>query len=289
MIGIQLAQLHGMRPSAARARERATIDSEEIRGSCRLAGASLEPNELSALLVRDVALGGRPFRTYAVVKAYAAATRLVERALERGPATLVRSQEIVELHVLATAYEDGAQPGAWRLTTAPVLRTGIVPPAFWLVPREIESFVRRFGRRAEGDPITVFIAGAHEAFARIHPFVTGNGRVNRLVVNLMLRRLGLPPLVIAPRQSAAYRAALNRADSGDLLPLATFIGRSLTASLSRLTATGSEDLRPLGHFGNPTPLYKAAQRNRLRTVKRGGSLLTTSRWIDDYRAARSRR
>jgi hypothetical protein len=268
--------------------ERATLDFEELCGACALAGVRLDRSELAALAERGFATGGRPFREYALAAGCAAAARLVSTAQPVRAGRLVRLGEIVELHALATRYDDAAQPGAWRVTTAAPLRSGIVPPPFWLVPREMAAFARRFGARPPaGEDQILFVAKAHEAFTRIHPFAAGNGRVARLLASLMLRRSGLPGPIIAPSQAARYRAALVRADSGDIWPLALLMARAVSASLSRLEcAAGSGDLRPLAAFAagaEREALYKAIQRDRLRAVRRGRALFTTSRWIDAYR------
>ena len=274
--------------SAGVARERAALAFEEVLASCTLAGVRLDRRELAALIERGLALGGRPFREYAIALGYASASRFVAAIEPARGRDLIKSGEIVELHALATRYDEGGAPGSWRVTTAPALRSGVVPPPFWLVPREIAAFTRRFGVKPDSNEAPVlFVARAHEAFTRIHPFDTGNGRVARLLANLMLRRLGLPPLIIRPPDAARYRKALFRADSGDIWPLATAIGRSILASLTRLEAAAAPgDLRPLSAFARGAGrdvLYKAIARDRLRAVRRDRALLTTRRWVDEYR------
>jgi hypothetical protein len=273
--------------SAGVERERSALILDEIRTSSALAGARLDRDELSALVERGFVLGGRPFNDYAVAAGYAAAARMVADAEPVRDRRLVRPGEIVALHALATRYDDRGVPGAWRVTTAPTLRSGIVPPPFWLVPREVAGFGRRFGARVTSDEPLLFVARAHQAFTRIHPFTVGNGRVARLLANLMLRRLGLAPFIVGPSDVARYRKALIRADSGDIWPLAAAIGRSVLASLARLEAAARPgDLRPISSFARGTAreaLYKAVQRDRLRAIRRGRAIYTTRRWIDEYR------
>jgi len=272
---------------AARGGELALLAFEEILASCRQAGAELEPHALRALIERGVALGDRPLRDYLIAAGYADAARLVYDALPPRPGqALLRQEELVELHARATRLQPEAHPGAWRVTTSPALRSGVVPPPFWLVPREIAAYLDRFayGPSERSSPM-LFVAEAHERFTRIHPFTSGNGRVARLVTNLLLRRLGYPPFSVPRAELGRYRSALARADARDPWPLAAFVARSVLAGLSRLATTGDVALRPLtefvARFGREA-LYKAAQRGRLRTVRKGRALFTTETWVDEY-------
>ena len=70
-------------------------------------------------------------------------------------------------------------------------------------------------------------------FERVHPFIDGNGRTGRLVINLVLVRLGYPPVVIFKRQRAAYLTAMQRADSGDYGALGELIARAMYDNLNR--------------------------------------------------------
>ncbi len=278
-------------PRSRLIREWSSLAFEEVVASCALAGARLDEHELRALVERGIAAGEHRFRDYTIAAGYADAARSVAAAEPRRNRPFIRTDEIVELHARATRFQPEARSGAWRTTTAETLQSGVVPPPFWLVPREIAAFVTRFapGPRPDTSPI-LYVAEAHERFARIHPFEAGNGRVDRLLANLLLRRLGLPPFIVRRRDAVRYRAALARADARDLWPLALVIARSVLEGLLRLTADG--ELRPLASFARGPEreaLYKAAQRNRLQTVRRGATILTNEAWIADYRGSRGKR
>ncbi len=266
---------------------------DEIRASAALAGASLEPGEVEALVTRGVALGGRPLEAYVAVADYADAVRYLRAApLPSRRSPYLRLEEIVELHARATRRAAGAHPGTWRATTLERLAGDVVPPPPWFVPREIDAFVARFGPGPQaGASHLLWLAEAHERLRRIHPFAEANGRTVRLVTNLLLRRLALPPFVVRERDAERYRAALRRADSRDPWPLAGVIGRSILAGLAQLLAAleSGGDLRAVAAFAagaERDALYKAAQRGRLRAVRRNGALLTTQAWIDAYRSSR---
>ena len=77
-----------------------------------------------------------------------------------------------------------------------------------------------------------FLALLHHRFTRIHPFDDGNGRVVRLLVNYVLLKACLPPMVIKTRERKRYLETLAMADAGDLEPLQTFFVEALAWSLS---------------------------------------------------------
>ncbi len=266
---------------------------EEIWCSARLAGSGLELDEVVALVERGIAAGERRLEDYVLVADYAAAAQFAaEAALPGRKQSYLRLEEVVQLHALAARREPAAHPGAWRSTTVAAFPSGMVAPPAWLVPRQMNAFVERVasGPPPQTHPL-LWVADAHERFSRIHPFAKANGRVARLLANLLLRRVELPPFAVRGRTAERYLAALRRADSRDPWPLATVLARAVLASLRRLVAAseGPAELLPLAAFAAGAArarLYKAAQRGRLRSVRRGGQLLTSAPWIAEYEASR---
>lgn len=76
------------------------------------------------------------------------------------------------------------------------------------------------GEVDEGDAILRASVG-HAWFTHVHPFQDGNGRVARLLSNVMLGQDGLPPAIVkAKSQRSRYIAALAHSDEGgDIMPL----------------------------------------------------------------------
>jgi Fic family protein len=261
----------------------ATLRLDEITGSTRLAGAHLDLIEVRALLERSRALGGHRFEEYVLVRDYAsAAAWSANAARQRKP---IGADDLRALHRLAVRglADDG---GIWRTTNLAPLADGTVPPAHWLVPFETETLVGRLALD-EDAPAPVALARAIARLTRLRPFRTGNGRVARLTANVLATRRGLPPIVLDGRAQSRYGPALRAADARDLAPLVTLVQRALIRGLERIrdAAHAPGDLAPLAAFasGNADALYKAAQRGRLRVVRRDGRLLTTQAWVDAYR------
>jgi fido (protein-threonine AMPylation protein) len=263
----------------------AALRLEEIAGSGHLAGARLDLSEVRALVERGRALGGHRFDDYLIVRDYAAAASwAAQQAAKRAP---VRTEDLRTLHRLAVSgISDDA--GAWRTKTVPPLPDGTVPPPHWLVPFETETYVGRLAL-GDDDPAPLALARAIARLVRLQPFPSGNGRVARLVANLLAYRRGLPPIVLDGRARRAYAGALRSALAGDAIPLARVVGTALGRGLERLrdVVEPVDELRPLSSFaskGRPDRLYKAAQRGRLRVVRRDGRLYTTAPWVAAYAA-----
>lgn len=83
--------------------------------------------------------------------------------------------------------------------------------------------------KAEDDP-TVRIVLGHFIFVFIHPFLDGNGRIARFLMNVMLAAAGQPWTVIKLEQRAAYMAALETASvKEDIRPFAAFLAETRAA------------------------------------------------------------
>ncbi|WP_380058936.1 Fic family protein (plasmid) [Falsihalocynthiibacter sp. SS001] len=81
--------------------------------------------------------------------------------------------------------------------------------------------------RAETEPYVRIVLG-HFIFVFIHPFVDGNGRTARFLMNVMMAAAGLPWTVIHVEDRDAYMASLEAASvSEDILPFAKFIAAAM--------------------------------------------------------------
>jgi len=275
-------------PSAALREAFAALRLDEIGSSSRLAGARLDRTEVRSLLDRGRALGGHRFEDYLIVRGYAdAAAWAAQQGTRRTPVT---TEDLRTLHRLAVrGISDDA--GAWRTKTVPALADGTVPPPHWLVPFETETYVGRLALDAD-QPAPVALARAIARLVRLQPFPSANGRVARLVANLLAYRRGLAPIVLDARGRRAYGSALRAALAGDATPLARVVGTALARGLERLrdAVEPADALHPLSDFGTEggvDRLYKAAQRGRLRVVRRDGRLYTTVPWVAAYTATSS--
>ena len=207
---------------------------EEAHHSTAIEGNTLILKEVQRLLDEGRAVGNKELREYLEVKGYADAADWVYRQAIRPTGlshhgailSMVEVRHIhhaamtpvweVEPHPDATARE---APGAFREREIRPFPGGMTPVTWPHVHAEMTAWV------AEANSLDVglltfpkALASLHCRFEQIHPFLDGNGRTGRLVLNLILVRLGYPPVVIYKRDRAKYLRALRRADEGVVAP-----------------------------------------------------------------------
>jgi hypothetical protein len=137
------------------------------------------------------------------------------------------------------------------------------------------------------------LAKVHARFEQIHPFLDGNGRTGRLVLNLLLVRLG-PPAIIFKGERRRYLAALQRADQGDHGPLGELLARAILDNLHKFVVpaiAGPSRLVPLPALASErisaNALRVAATRGRLQASKATDGTWRSAAFSDASRARRS--
>ena len=103
----------------------------------------------------------------------------------------ISQRTIKEIHALVLHGIDRENAGSYR--TVPVMISGSthVPPQPYLLEKLMEDFMLAFQRMEKENVHPVIIAAyLHNELVRIHPFIDGNGRTSRLLMNLYLLQKG---------------------------------------------------------------------------------------------------
>jgi hypothetical protein len=194
----------------------------------------------------------------------------------------------VEPHPEATDREG---PGQFREHDIQPFDGGMKPPSWPLVPARLQDWVDEMNRLEEqlrsprpDTPLPELVARVHNEFERIHPFLDGNGRAGRLLLNLVLVRVGYPPIIVLKRQRTSYLDAMQRADRGDYGPLGELLARAMNDNLNRFivpNVAGPARLVPIAALVDDTfsvaALRQAAQRGRLDAIQGSDGVWRSSR------------
>ncbi len=189
-------------------------------------------------------------------------------------------------------------PGSFREHEIRAFPGGMVPVTWPLVPAEIGTWLRQVDElEPRSTEFPEALAERHCRFEQIHPFLDGNGRTGRLLLSLILVRLGYPPAIVYKRDRNRYLAALRSADAGEVGPLGELLARAILDNLYRNVipaVAGPARLVPLAALGTKSlqasALRVAAGRGKLRAVRDPDGRWRSSRnWVNEYRRNRYRR
>src|SRR3989339_566637 len=140
----------------------------------------------------------------------------------------VTKELILKLHKLVVKNtlkpELKNQIGKYRTLQVYIRGTNWFPPKSTEVPKEIASLLSWYTKNKKKLHPLILAAYFHSAFETVHPFVDGNGRVGRLILNLILRKNNFPMINIPNKKKYIYYEALESAHTkGDLRPLVKFL------------------------------------------------------------------
>lgn len=259
-------EIDALRPldpvQAARVRQK--LNLEWNYHSNAIEGNTLTLGETRAFLLYGITAHGKPFRDYLDIKGHHEAIGYLE--------DLVRGEEVLteallrELHrvLLVEAYDVDAvtpdgRPTRRRIAlgqykTAPNhVRTTTGEIHFYASPQEtpalmgdLMAWYRKENQAGELHPL-VLAATFHYRFVAIHPFDDGNGRMARLLTNLILMQHHFVPVIVPVEARGDYLLALEKADAGDLSDVVALIGQALIEALAlTLRAARGEPLEEPG-------------------------------------------
>jgi Fic family protein len=288
-----------------------TIWFQEAHHSTAIEGNTLVLKQVERLLTDGVAVGDKELSEYMEVRGYANAARWVYgQALEPGTWSneqLLTLAEVRHVHEMALGpawgvaphlnATDRERPGSFREHDIQPFPGGLAPPSWPTVPAAMHDWLADVHRIRTSARTIESLAEAHHRFEQIHPFLDGNGRTGRLLLNLLLVRLGYAPAIVYKRDRTKYLQALRSADNGDPGRLGELIARAVLDNLYRFVVpavAGPNRLVPLAALASPDltegALRVAANRGRLRAQKGSdGQWRSTKAWLDAYVESRHRR
>ncbi len=200
-------------PPEALAKLEHYYDIELTYTSNAIEGNTLSPVETTLVIEQGITIAGKPLKDHLEALDHYDAIRYI-RELARQQSGALTEGDVRNLHSLVLRR---SQPEiAGRYADLPrYLRTESGRHMF-PAPVEIPALMGDFAawlRGAPDKPESAFTA--HRRLVDIHPFNDGNGRVARLLLNLILIRGGYPAITIRPEDRPAYIRALQKAQAGE--------------------------------------------------------------------------
>ncbi|MGZ8243590.1 Fic family protein [Methylomagnum sp.] len=188
---------------------------------------AIEGNTLTLLetkvVLEGITIGGKTLREHFEAINHRAAILYVEDIV-RGQEPLSEWQ-VRSIHSLVLKNIDDANAGRYRMLNVTIAGARHVPPDFLVVPEQMADFARWYEQEAGRLHPVERAARVHGDFVKVHPFIDGNGRTSRLLMNLELLKAGFPAAVLPVERRLDYYLALDAAHvDGDYGPFLALVG-----------------------------------------------------------------
>ena len=193
-----------------------TYNSNAIEGN------TLTLNETKVAL-EGITIGGKSLREHFEVINHKEAILFVESLVEKDE--LLSEHTIKSLHSLILKNIDDKNAGCYRNINVLISGATHRPPSHFEVASKMEEFIRWYKTKAQSLHPIERACCVHVDFVGIHPFVDGNGRTARLLMNFELMKSGFPPVVLKVENRLAYYEALDKAHTlNDYEPFISLVG-----------------------------------------------------------------
>ena len=184
-----------------------TINLEWTYNSNGIEGNTLTLRETQVVL-EGITVGGKTIKEHLeAINHEKAIIYLDELVKDNKPIT---EWNIKNIHQLILKEIDNDNAGKYRRENVTIKGATHIPPDYIKIPELMEKLILNYETWNRYHPI-IQAALLHGELVKIHPFVDGNGRTSRLVMNLDLMNNGYNPVIIKKENRLEYYEALDKA------------------------------------------------------------------------------
>jgi Fic family protein len=208
-------------------------------------GNTLTRQETALVVDKGMGIEGKTLKEVLEAAGHAKAFDYIEQ-FAGGSRIDISENTILAIHERILGNIDDINAGHYRSVPVRIAGSRAVMPNYLKVPDLMSDFAAWLKAENSDHPAKV-AADAHFKLVSIHPFVDGNGRTARLLMNLLLMQSGYPAAIIRPEDRSTYIAALEIAQTGGPLDgyydcIYAAIDRSLDIYLESVGEPSTEEL-----------------------------------------------
>lgn len=209
------------------------FDVDLTYNSNAIEGNTLTITETKVILEDGITIGkGKTLKEHLEVINHKEAIDYVEDIVNRN--IDIDQNVIKDLHYIILKSINNENAGRYRSVNVLISGSNHRPPEHFLVSQEMEDLIKWYDENKNKLHPIVLAAEFHHKFTFIHPFIDGNGRCGRLLMNLILMRNGYPITVIRMEERNEYMSALEKASvENDLEDFINIIAEAVNRSLDK--------------------------------------------------------
>lgn len=171
-------------------------------------GNTLSRQETALVVEKGITVEGKTVQEHLEAINHAKAFDFIQTLTHKSHKEITE-QETLDIHRIILKGIDDASAGRYRTIGVRIAGSTAILPNPMKVPELMKDFIVWL-HTATGDVVDI-AAEAHFKFVCIHPFVDGNGRTARLLMNLILIQAGFPPAIIRKEDRIHYINSIEHA------------------------------------------------------------------------------
>lgn len=164
------------------------LELEYTFESNRIEGNTLTLRETDLVINKGLTVSGKSMREHLEAINHGDAIHYVKELISRD--AVITKKEVLNIHNLILRGILPEEAGRFRRIQVMIQGSDHMPPAPYLVEKQMEDYFIWYERNRLSIHPIVLAAEMHERLVTIHPFIDGNGRTSRLIMNMILLQNG---------------------------------------------------------------------------------------------------
>jgi Fic family protein/DNA-binding XRE family transcriptional regulator len=164
------------------------LELEYTFESNRIEGNTLTLRETDLVINEGLTISGKSMREHLEVINHQEAIGYIKHLMEKN--ALLNEREVLSIHNLILRGIHPEDAGRYRKVQVMIKGSAYMPPQPFMVSKEMEDFFIWYETNKNTMHPILLAGEMHERLVTIHPFIDGNGRTSRLVMNLILLQHG---------------------------------------------------------------------------------------------------
>ncbi|GHT79946.1 cell division protein Fic [Bacteroidia bacterium] len=219
----------------ALAKIKAAFEMEYTFESNRIEGNTLTLQETALVVSEGVTIGGKSMREHLEAINHAQAIDFIKEVASND--IEIAERIIKEIHAIILHGINREQAGRYRNVPVMIVGSRHTPPQPYLIEPQMEQFIIGYRTmETDGTHPIIIAAYLHDELVKIHPFIDGNGRTSRLLMNLYLLSKGYAITILKGDNEAkqTYYTALEQSHTeGNREPFYLLVANSVKLSLEK--------------------------------------------------------
>ncbi len=158
--------------------------------SNRIEGNTLTLQETQLVIEKGLTISGKPLKEHLEAINHKEAIDYIKELVQSK--SVLTEYDLKQIHAIVLKSIDKENAGAYRNVPVMISGSSFIPPQPYLLSKMMEDYFIFYNEHKDTLHPVVLAAEMHERLVTIHPFIDGNGRTSRLVMNLILLQHGYP-------------------------------------------------------------------------------------------------